>query len=81
MPQALLPQVTPHAVAYLAVIEVAHKEISVLVVDSSCNVLDAQSIAATLKQNLNNIPMVYVIHNANIHFSAQRYKKSMKYEL
>ena len=41
MPQALLPQVTPHAVAYLAVIEVAHKEISVLVVDSSCNVLDA----------------------------------------
>ena len=78
---ALLPQVTTHAVAYLAVVEVANKEVGVLVVNPAGNVLDAQSVASTFKQNLDNIPMVDVIHSANIHFSAQRYKKSMNYEL
>ena len=78
---ALFPKVTPHAVAYLAVVEVANKEVGVLVVNPAGNVLDAQSVASTFKQNLDNIPMIDVIHSANIHFSVQRYKKSMNYEL
>ena len=70
----LLPQVAPHTVANLAVVDVRNKEIDMPVVYASGNVLDAQPLASALKQNLNDVPMENVIHPANVRFSMQRYK-------
>lgn len=59
---ALLPQVTPDAVANLVIINVRNEEIGMSVVDSACDVLNAQPFPSAFKQNLDDVPMVNILH-------------------
>ena len=64
---ALYPQIMTDAVAYLVVVNVRDKEVNVPVVDTARHVLDAVAIPAAFKQNLDDVPMVDILHTANLH--------------
>ena len=57
-----------YAVAYLVVVNICDEEVGVPVVDTARYILDAVAFPATFKQNLNDVPMVDILHTANLHF-------------
>ena len=61
-PLCLFPQIATRAALYLIVVDIRSKEVGMTVVDAACDVLDAHAVATAVKQYLNDVAMVDILH-------------------